>query len=147
MEGVTGAAVKDRIIQQVGKAIKQAQIEWCVCGRVHGSTGQWLILSLDAVLLHGLRNLVRGYWSAVSTLLDRTTLATITSLPYVNTSLDKGPISLWVASSHDGMTPRVYRGQMFYPGMTHCWNKERPVSHEGINLAGSRNGLVQPPIR
>ncbi|XP_063883369.1 uncharacterized protein LOC135112666 isoform X3 [Scylla paramamosain] len=82
--------VKDRIIHEIGRAIKQAQLEWCGVGCVRACTGRWLVLSLDAALLHGLRSLGHGYWPVVSTLLDRPSLSTITSLPYATKPLTRG---------------------------------------------------------
>lgn len=76
--------------------IVQAQFEWCLCGEVRGCTGRWLVVSLDAALLHGLRCLARGYWPAVAPLLDRTTLATISALPYATTSLARGTVTFFL---------------------------------------------------
>ncbi|XP_045615986.2 serine-rich adhesin for platelets isoform X1 [Procambarus clarkii] len=86
----TRPGVKDRIVHEIGRAIKQAQLEWCGVGCVRACTGRWLVLSLDAALLHGLHSLNRGYWPVVAALLDKQSLATITMLPYATKSLSKG---------------------------------------------------------
>ncbi|XP_068214955.1 uncharacterized protein prd1 isoform X2 [Palaemon carinicauda] len=82
--------VKDRIIHEIGRAIKQAQIEWCGVGCVRACTGRWLVLSLDAALLHGLHSLNRGYWAAVSSLLDKPSLSMLNNLPYATKPIAKG---------------------------------------------------------
>ncbi|CAL4069516.1 unnamed protein product, partial [Meganyctiphanes norvegica] len=89
MSAVRGGA-KDRLVHEIGRAIKQAQIEWCSAGCVRPCTGRWLVLSLDAALLHGLHNLTCGYWSLLSSFLDKTSLKTINSLPYATTQLSRG---------------------------------------------------------
>ncbi|KAK7071275.1 hypothetical protein SK128_015989 [Halocaridina rubra] len=82
--------VKDRIVHEIGRAIKQAQIEWCGVGCVRACTGRWLVLSLDAALLHGLHSLSRGYWPAVSLLLDKPSLSMLSKLPYATKPISKG---------------------------------------------------------
>ncbi|XP_042860073.1 pleckstrin homology domain-containing family M member 2-like isoform X3 [Penaeus japonicus] len=82
--------VKDRIVHEIGRAIKQAQLEWCGVGCVRACTGRWLVLSLDAALLHGLHALNKGYWPVVASLLDKDTLATVMSLPYATKPLTRG---------------------------------------------------------
>ncbi|XP_042240184.1 uncharacterized protein LOC121878195 isoform X2 [Homarus americanus] len=82
--------VKDRIVHEIGRAIKQAQVEWCGVGFVRACTGRWLVLSLDAALLHGLHSLSRGYWPVVAALLDKQSLTTITNLPYATKPLSRG---------------------------------------------------------
>ncbi|XP_071548526.1 uncharacterized protein [Panulirus ornatus] len=82
--------VKDRIIHEIGRAIKQAQLEWCGVGCIRACTGRWLVLSLDAALLHGLHSLSRGYWPVVAALLDKQSLTTISALPYATKALARG---------------------------------------------------------
>ncbi|XP_050702286.1 pleckstrin homology domain-containing family M member 2-like isoform X1 [Eriocheir sinensis] len=108
--------VKDRIIHEIGRAIKQAQLEWCGVGCVRACTGRWLVLSLDAALLHGLRSLGRGYWPVVATLLDRPSLNTIMSLPYATKPLTRG--RSWVCLClNEGQLENYLHVLISHPGL------------------------------
>lgn len=89
---------------------------WCgVRASLHW---RWLVLSLDAALLHGLHSLSRGYWPVVATLLDKASLSTITSLRYATKPLARGTVRLTFSCGKWHILPHIIKVcPIFFPGL------------------------------
>jgi len=99
--------LKDRILDNISKAVKQIQ-EYHLCSSSNSEdTGvvlvndDWqfckLVESLDHALLHGLRHITSGYWVVVQEFTHKATVKEIRRCSNVTTNLGRGRAWLYMA--------------------------------------------------